>query len=164
MSSSAASCCTCCHEASSASVTSASSQTANERSCCRSASACSAVLPIRSRRQPQTQKPSRLRCFPSARSAAEPCTSSSGSPRLNCFLAPHCNRIGAPHEHATPASNPSHATACPPRLRPKPHPPFGSRVTTLPSAPVGAHRTQPRPHSQSAQRLRKAPLKGFLTN
>ncbi len=45
------------------------------------------------------------------------------------FLAPHRSRIGAPHEPTTPASNPSHATACPPRLRLKPLSPAANAQT-----------------------------------
>jgi len=112
------SCCTCFHAASSASATSASSPTGNEPWRCRSASTCLRVH--------QTCQPTLLSnqpgqpFFPSAHTAAQPCRSSNDSHQTDCLLAPHRNSIGAPHDPGTPASNPSHATACPPSLRPKP--------------------------------------------
>src|SRR5271157_5441728 len=86
MSSCAASCCTCFRVASCASVTSASWPTGNALRSCHYASACCRV------QQKTYSQPHRLlpivRTLPhsgTARFAAGPCTSSRGSPRLNCF-------------------------------------------------------------------------------
>jgi hypothetical protein len=115
MSSCVASSCTCCRQASSASATSASSPTDNVPPCCRSASAC-----LRVHQSGQRAPLNNLRGQPSFRSvhtAAQPCTSSNGSPPLNCWFALHRSHAGKPHEPPTSTSKRLGASPSLPVLR-----------------------------------------------
>src|SRR5271166_6643259 len=114
MSSCAASCFTCFPVASCASVTSASWPTGNALRSCHYASAYSRVQ-HKTYSQPHRLLPI-VRTLPhsgTARFAAAPCTSSSGSPRLNCFcFARHPILDYALHETTSPSSTSPLAAAC----------------------------------------------------
>src|SRR5271165_1688600 len=108
----AASCSICCHAPSCVSATSDSSLTGNAPRFCRSASACSRV------RQKTYRQPCRLlpivRTLPysgTALFAAELCTSSSGSPRLNSCCALHLNPSSVQHESLSTSSASAHPPA-----------------------------------------------------
>src|SRR5450631_3452416 len=103
MSSCAASCSMYCRRASSEFVTSDSSPTGIALRCCRCAFDCSAAQRKRQCRQ-LNRPPKRLTHSGTARSAAEPCTSSKGSPLRNSCFALHRNQTGALHESQSTAS------------------------------------------------------------
>jgi hypothetical protein len=94
--------------ASCASATSASSPIGDALPCYRSVLAYSRVQ----QRAPLRQHPQQniLTHSGTARSAAEPCMSSNGSPRLNCCFAPRLS-TSTPHEPTTPSSNHPRASA-----------------------------------------------------
>jgi hypothetical protein len=109
----------CCHAAWSASATSASSPTANVPGCCRSASACLRLHQSGPRAPLNTLHDPPL--FRSVHTAAQRCTSSNGSPRLNCWFVLHRSRAGKPHEPTTSALNRLGASPSMPVLRHNKH-------------------------------------------
>src|ERR1700688_4891989 len=112
MSSCAVSCCTCCRAASCASATSASWPTGDALHCCHCASSCS---PVRVTSRLDAHRPQQIipACPPTGTApSAEPlCTSSNGSPQLNCCRVLHPSPTYAPHETSIPASISPHALA-----------------------------------------------------
>src|SRR5271157_346829 len=110
MSSCAASCSTCCRPASSVSATSASLPTATAPRSCRSASNCWAAQRRHLLPRPRCP-PTRFTRSGTVRSAAEPCTSSSGSPPPNSCSALHRNLTGALLEPLFPPSASTRASA-----------------------------------------------------
>jgi hypothetical protein len=152
LSSCAASCSISFRQASCASATSGSSPTATALRCCRCARNCSAdhrkTQPRRHQRPPIRPTPSGT-----ARSAAEPCTSSNGSPPPNSCSARRLNQTGAQHETLStssalaPASARSQVTCliCPgllARLSLQPSADTSSRVSPHHRTVKAAHPTQ----------------------
>jgi hypothetical protein len=96
MSSCAASCFICCHRVSCASVTSDSSPTVTALRSCRCVCDCSEE---HRKTQPRRHQRPPIRILSgTARSAAQPCPSSNGSPLRNSCFARHLNQTGVQHE------------------------------------------------------------------
>ena len=110
MSSCAAFCSTCCRPVSCASATSVSSPTATALRSCRYASNSSAAQ-RRSLLRRRHRPPIRLTHSGTARSAAQPCASSNGSPLRNSCFARHLNQTGARHEALSTSSASARASA-----------------------------------------------------
>ena len=113
MSSCAASCSTCCRPVSCASATSGSSPTATALRACLCAFGFSAAQRrwlLRQHHRPSIG----LTRSGTARSAAQPCASSNGSPLRNSCFALHLNQISAQHEDLSTPSASARASA---RLR-----------------------------------------------